>query len=299
MKRYLLTCLIALMAFLSTIPNSFAKTFKSEPLSSQLMQAMRQGNTLTDNSPVPPARLRLLTISHFDFNGQEKIGHMVVMDVCEEAVLDIFKELYNHRFPIHQIKPMHYYGGDDHLAVTDNNTFSYVDRNVIGNDTKKSLHAYGLAIDINPVQNPFVTIDEATGLATYEPKAGIQYANRRLARLGKEPRKGMAEEVVDIFASHGFYWWGGYWDTPLDYQHFQVSKSMADLYVAMDPKLSVTTFKQAKKYYNLHKKPLEQELAQRLRDKHRIVEDLAACYKRDPKLLTKEIDEAIRSIPSK
>jgi hypothetical protein len=162
------------------------------------------------------------------------------------------------------MKLMHYYNGDDHTAMADNNTSCYIDRNIIGG-TKKSLHAYGLAIDINPVQNPFVTMDSDKGVAVYEPKAGLEYANRLQNRLGKSTRAGMAEEVIEIFASNGFYWWGGYWDTPIDYQHFQVSSLLGELYLAMKPQTAKALFKTVIRYYNKHKRPLETDLLEQLR----------------------------------
>ena len=68
---------------------------------------------------------------------------------------------------------------------------------------------------------------EDVGKASYSPAAGSAYANRLAVRPGKSARKGMAEEVVDVFAEHGFLIWGGDWDAPIDYQHFQISRSLA------------------------------------------------------------------------
>ncbi|OJW70322.1 MAG: hypothetical protein BGO68_02510 [Candidatus Amoebophilus sp. 36-38] len=242
---------------------------------------MKEGNTWSENAIVPANRLRLLTIGHIDFQGNQQIGQMIVLDVCEEAVLTIFKELYKRKFPIHQIKPMHHYQGDDHAALAANNTSCYIDRNIIGS-TKKSVHAYGLAIDINPVQNPFVTMDEKTGIATYDPTASIAYANRMLARLGKATRAGMAEEVINIFAENGFYWWGGYWDTPIDYQHFQVSSMFAQLYLAMNPQEAKQTFKEVSRYYNIHQQPIEEKLLEELKQTGE-EGSLVDYYKKDKK----------------
>jgi len=159
---------------------------------------------------------------------------------------------------------MHHYNGDDHAAMADNNTSCYIDRNIIGG-TKKSLHAYGLAIDINPIENPFVTMDSDKGTATYDPQAGLAYANRLEKRLGKPKRSGMAEEVIGIFSANGFYWWGGYWDTPIDYQHFQLNGMLAELYLTMKPQAAKSLFKTVTQYFNKNKKPLEVELLEQLR----------------------------------
>ena len=82
-----------------------------------------------------------------------------------------------------------------------------------------SLHAYGLAIDLNPVQNPFLKRSGAQ--AGISPKASARFADRR------NVKPGMSEPVVEVFAEHGFVVWGGEWRDPTDYQHFQVSRRFA------------------------------------------------------------------------
>lgn len=260
---------------------SHARSFKSTRITTELLDQMEKGNTWSKDATVPADRLRLLTITHIDFEGKERLGQMIVLDVCEEAVLKIFKALYARKFPIHQIKPMHFYQGDDHAALAANNTSCYIDRNIAGT-TRKSVHAYGLAIDINPIQNPFVTMNEETGIAAYDPITGIAYANRMLNRVGKSTRAGMAEEVIEIFAANGFYWWGGYWDTPIDYQHFQVSSMFAQLYLAMDLKEAKETFKDVTDYYNTHKQPIEEKLLEQLKQRGEEM-PLVDYYKKDKK----------------
>lgn len=264
MRKFIIFYAIAVFFSISYFSPCYGESFKSQPISSEMLEAMEKGNTWSKTALVPAERLRLLTIKHFDFQGREQPGEMVVLDVCEDAVLNIFKALYKKKFPIHQIKLMHHYNGDDHAAMADNNTSCYIDRNIIGAN-KKSLHAYGLAIDINPIQNPFITMNPDQGVATYDPQAGITYANRLESRLGKPKRSGMAEEVVNVFAENGFYWWGGYWDTPIDYQHFQLNGMLAELYLAMKPQPAKSLFKTVTQYFNKNKRPLEVELLEQLR----------------------------------
>jgi hypothetical protein len=109
--------------------------------------------------------------------------------------------------------------------MNDNNTSAFNDRPITGGGTP-SLHAYGLAIDVNPIQNPYVTRSGVT--LTFEPAAGADYANRLENRPWKRPRQGMAETVIEAFAENGFLIWGGYWDSPIDYQHFQVGRPFAE-----------------------------------------------------------------------
>ncbi|MEL6413238.1 MAG: M15 family metallopeptidase, partial [Bacteroidota bacterium] len=164
---------------------------------------MIKGNAFNQDSPVPIERLRLLTIQHVDFEGNTKTGQMIVLDACADAVLKIFETLYERSFPIHKMQLIHHYQGDDEQSMAANNSSAHNCRTIAGAD-KLSLHAYGVAIDINPIQNPCVYIDYDKGVATYAPKTGIQYANRRLERPGKTTRVGLAEEVVAIFAENGF-----------------------------------------------------------------------------------------------
>ena len=284
-KLATLCSIIALITMLLSAPSHGAAAFMSQPISPEMLEAMERGNTWSKEALVPADRLRLLTITHWNFESQEQVGQMIVLDTCEDSVLSIFKALHHKKFPIHQIKPMHYYNGDDKAALNDNNSSCYIDRNIIGG-TKKSLHAYGLAIDINPIQNPFVTMDSDCGVATYDPQTGLAYANRLDQRLGKPQRRGMAEEVIDIFAAHGFYWWGGYWDTPIDYQHFQIHSMLAALYLGANPQEAKSIFKTFVQYFNKHKKPLEIELLEELR-KDGQEASLLDYYKKDQKRFEK------------
>jgi hypothetical protein len=63
---------------------------------------------------------------------------------------------------------------------------------------------------------------------TFDPPSGAEYANRFNDRPWKTARPGMAEAVIDVFADQGFLIWGGYWGDPIDYQHFQVIRSLAE-----------------------------------------------------------------------
>ncbi len=85
-----------------------------------------------------------------------------------------------------------------------------------------SKHAYGVAIDINPLQNPYISYPEEVSANILPPSSSKFFVNRNNNRPNKKQRAGMAENVIDVFARHGFIIWGGDWDTPIDYQHFEV-----------------------------------------------------------------------------
>jgi hypothetical protein len=144
--------------------------------------------------------------------------------------LDIFDELRRKNIPINKIELMNNYSGDDDASMSDNNSSSFNDREIAGGG-RVSLHAYGLAIDINPIQNPSLKRND-DGSVSISPQGGSQFLNRSENRPGKAKRQGMAESMIEVFAGHGFLSWGGYWDNPIDYQHFQVSQKMADLLIA-------------------------------------------------------------------
>lgn len=191
-----------------------------------MCQAMRDAGVLHKNAPVSCAQLRVVHFSYLGLDGKvHDDGAVMVMAALAEHVQAIFATLQQRKFALAGAQLMQHYRGDDLAAMRANNTSAFNDRAVTNGDAP-SLHAYGAAIDINPVQNPFVQFEDA-GKASYLPAAGSTYANRLAVRPGKAARKGMAEEVVDVFAEHGFLIWGGDWDAPIDYQHFQISRALA------------------------------------------------------------------------
>ena len=80
---------------------------------------------------------------------------------------------------------------------------------------------YGAAIDINPIQNPYMSFSNNKTI-TVEPKASTElYISRKKYRTTNKPvRSGLTEDVIDVFSNNGYLIWGGYWNTPIDYQHF-------------------------------------------------------------------------------
>jgi len=211
-------------------------TFSSSALSNSYCQKLLAENVITNNNPVPCERLRRINFSYLDEALKiQQDGELVVLDVLAPKVLALTKKLLEQEFVIFNAKPIEFYQGDDQLSMADNNSSAFNGRAITGGSTW-SLHAYGAAIDINPVQNPFIDID-ADGTARISPKKSARYGLNRLnQRPGKEPRPGLAEEVVDTFAQHGFFIWGGDWNYPIDYQHFQVGpRSFVGTLLAMAP----------------------------------------------------------------
>lgn len=184
-------------------------------------QEMKDRRVLTEASPVPCDRLREVSFRYIDFLGETRLGRVVVMDAVARPVQGLFDELHARRFPLRRAAPMQAYLGDDDASMEDDNTSAFNARRVAGS-SQWSLHAFGLAIDLNPVENPFIDVlDDGRTLRVSPATSARTFVNRREPRPGKAPRPGLAEEVVDVFAAHGFFVWGGDWNFPIDYQHFE------------------------------------------------------------------------------
>jgi D-alanyl-D-alanine carboxypeptidase len=187
-------------------------------ISQELCSAMKLHKVINSGAPVSCGRLRQIRFSYIGFDGQlQNDGRIVVMDAVADHVLQIFDTLRSRHFPIAKARLMNDYDGDDEASMADNNTSAFNDRSIVGRSSV-SVHAYGLAIDINPIQNPYMKREG--GVLAISPRAGNDYLDR------KNRRPGMAETAIDVFADHGFLIWGGDWRNPIDYQHFQVSRDL-------------------------------------------------------------------------
>ena len=231
-------------------------------------------------SPVPLERLTCVHFSYIDFDGREKHdGELVVMDAVAPQVLTIFQDLFKKKFPLHQAKRIEFFGADDDKSLEANNTACYNCRTIIGDASNHSMHAYGLAIDINPIQNPFHGFEnnenQEKGIRHTKPIAGAtNYINRHRAQKDRLP--GLAEYVIDIFHQNGFTTWGGDWNFPIDWQHFQPSRAMAQLLTVMSPQ-------DAKTFFALHVAALKKEPAALMTGFPAKNTALMDLYKEDPK----------------
>lgn len=234
-KLYLLLLGLSISIFCNAEQRLEKLEFTSSALTTEECNQLRFENVITKINPVPCNRLSRVNFSYMNELGVIKQdGILVVFDLLAPKVSALMQELLNKNFIISKARPIEAYHGDDNASMEDNNTSAFNGRAMIGS-SHWSLHAYGAAIDINPIQNPFIEI-EKDGTAKISPTKSAYYAVNRLNhRLGKSQRPGMAEDVVDIFAEHGFFVWGGYWDYPIDYQHFQVGpRSFVEKLVATE-----------------------------------------------------------------
>jgi hypothetical protein len=167
------------------------------------------GASWSPGCPVGAEDLRLLTIRYHGFDGQVKTGYLIVGARWAEPVLEVFGRLFDAGFPIEKMVPTSEYGGDDDASMADYNTSGFNCRTVSGT-SRWSEHAYGRAIDINPLINPFVNV------GSVQPPAGEAYLERDPTTAGLITD---GDVVVEAFASIG-WGWGGHWRTAQDYQHF-------------------------------------------------------------------------------
>lgn len=187
----------------------------------EMQATMVETGVWHDWCPVALEDLRLITATYIDFNGiTHEDGQIVVHHTVAEGTDRLFARLYAEKFPIHSMRLMQEFYGDDEASMANNNTSAFNCRAIAGS-SKISLHAYGLAIDINPVQNPCMTFDEEHH-PTISPVAGWEYMNRR------NQKPGMIEPVITYVQEAGFPIWGGVWTYPIDYQHFQVERAVAE-----------------------------------------------------------------------
>jgi hypothetical protein len=164
--------------------------------------------------PVGPAELRVVRIPHWGFDGRVHTGSLVVHRRVTGAVVRVFRRLYDARFPIRRMVPVSAYRGSDEASMVADNTSGFNCRFAVGSGTKRwSMHAYGLAIDVNPVENPYVLGGRVL------PPAGRRYLDRAPARPGMAVSAGV---LVRAFEAVGWRW-GGRWAGSPDYQHFSTT----------------------------------------------------------------------------
>ncbi len=184
--------------------------FYAEELSDKTFERM-YGVSYRIGCPVEREELRYLRLLHTGFDGETHIGELVCNEALAEDFVDIFHKLYQASYPIQQMRLIDEYGADDEWSMEENNTSCFCFRPVEG--TKHlSQHAYGLAIDINPLYNPYIT---SRG---YEPSNAGDYVDRSADIPYKIDENDLCYQ---LFKEKG-YTWGGDWESVKDYQHFQL-----------------------------------------------------------------------------
>ena len=174
-----------------------------------------QGRSYKEDCLIPRSDLRYLIILHRNMEGQAVVGELVVNKEISADILDIMRELYELNYPIEQVRLVDYYEGDDELSMAANNSSAFNWRPLTGSTTKISRHAMGMAIDINPLYNPYYKFHR--GVETIKPEEGEPYVDR----MWEFPYMIDKDDICyDLFMERGFKW-GGDWRSLKDYQHFE------------------------------------------------------------------------------
>lgn len=178
------------------------------------------GKSYRENNDIGLEQLRYLTLLHYNFDHKVQVGEMIVNAQLVDDVLNIFKELFQKEYEIQSVYLIDNYWEDgmdgndaDYASIEENNTSAFNYRTV-GGSGNLSNHALGRAIDINPQQNPYVSGD-----GSYSHKNAAPYVDRGCG----DPRVIVGSEsdiCYSTFSKYGFSW-GGNWDSPKDYQHFE------------------------------------------------------------------------------
>lgn len=192
---------------------TYCDGFYQETLSDTLIERIT-GSSYHENDDISLDQLRFLHVLYYDFNNEIKDGELICNKQIADDLLEIFSTLYDNAYQIDKIQLIDVYDADDDLSCADDNTACFNYR-VVAGSTTLSKHALGMAIDINPFYNPYVTYPD--GKERISPAGSEVYADRS----NDNPhmiRKG--DLCYQLFIDHGFTW-GGEWKSLKDYQHFQ------------------------------------------------------------------------------
>ena len=207
-----LLVLFASIQLINTTPLIAATDFRAEikPLPDWVISRMKRHSWRKD-CPVPLDHLSYIYLNHWDDEGKVQFGRLILHKAVAKDVVDVFKLMFEAKFPIARLKLIDDYQGSDAASMADNNTSAFNCRNVTGKKNVYSRHSYGLAIDVNPLVNPYINQE-----SVYPPE-GRKYINRHLNQKGMI-KKG--DIIYRAFIKRGWTW-GGDWNSVKDYQHFQ------------------------------------------------------------------------------
>lgn len=186
------------------------KCFAICPITDQIFERIN-GHSFRSNSPVKRTELRYLRLLHRNFAGENQLGEMIVHQSVAQSVIRIFRELYQANYPIDLMVLIDDFEADDNLSMAANNTSCFNVRTVPGMPSTTSHHAYGMAIDVNPLYNPYIQ-----GNKVY-PEEGKAYVQRDQDNPYFITSTSL---ITKLFREEGFVW-GGNWTRSKDYQHFQ------------------------------------------------------------------------------
>ena len=179
-----------------------------------------KGKSYKDNCPLSLDDLRYVHVLHKDFNGETQEGELICNAYIAADLTDIFMKLYNAGYQIEKIRLVDEYDADDESSMRDNNSSCFNFR-FISHTKVISKHGLGLAVDINTLYNPYTKVVD--GKRILEPATAGAYVDRSKNFPHKIDENDLCYK---LFTEHGFEW-GGCWNSEKDYQHFEVTDSIA------------------------------------------------------------------------
>jgi len=195
------------------------KTFYIAEIDEKIF-ARIDGKSYKKNCPLPLSELRYLHVLHKDLIDNTLEGELICNVRLAESLTDIFKKLFTENYPIEKIRLIDEYDADDELSMRDNNSSCFNFR-YVSYTNRISLHGYGMAIDINPLYNPYIKVVDGKKIIAPDNSADFEDRTKNF------PYKITEDDLCcKLFAEHGFKWGGRDLPGELDYQHFFIEEGI-------------------------------------------------------------------------
>lgn len=208
MKIILVCMIVPFIAF-----GKFEATVK--PISQYTKQRMIEGKSWHKACPVPVNDLRYIRVKHRNFYRSEKMGEIIVHKDVADEVVEIFRELYEIKYPIRQMRLVSDFRGSDWQSIEADNTSAFNCRKATGSK-KWSKHSYGKAIDLNPIENPYIS---RKGYISHKKSWAYKKRVHKNSSYADKAVLVKGDKAIQIFEKYGWKW-GGDWSGVKDYQHF-------------------------------------------------------------------------------
>lgn len=188
--------------------------FAAEPIPDAIWAKM-QGKTYRQNPYIGRGDLRHIRVLHWDYDNRIHIGEMICNQAIAADLVTIFRRLYDAKYPIQRMVLPDVYDGEDERQMRANNSSCFCYRVVSGTKVL-SKHSKGMAVDLNPLYNPYYKV-KANGTIFVQPATAEAYCNRSKNFKYKIDKNDLAYK---LFKAYGFKW-GGDWKSTKDFQHFE------------------------------------------------------------------------------
>lgn len=213
MKKMICLLLSCVLFALQLDAQELESGFSQQEITDALFVRIK-GKSYKDNCTTSLSDLRYLQVLHYNKEGEVLKGELICHQSISEDLLTIFRELYKAKYPIERMVLVDEYDADDEASMQANNSSAFNFRYVSGTKSL-SRHSRGMAIDINPLYNPYVR--QRNGRTVVEPTNAEAYVDRTKDFPYKIVR---GDLCYRLFKKYGFIW-GGDWKNSKDYQHFE------------------------------------------------------------------------------